>query len=62
MKIFLPIFKTEFTFLFASLDSAFKILIFIVFDINMHIQQKRKGVVYLNTATSFFQVFQRFAG
>lgn len=38
MKVFLPIFKTRFTFILASLDSAFKILIFIVFDINMHIQ------------------------
>lgn len=53
MKVFLLILKTEFTFLFASLDSAFKILIFIVFHINMHIRQKRKGVIYLTTATSF---------
>lgn len=42
--------------LFTSLDSAFKILIFIVFDVNMHIQWERKGVNSIQQ--HLFQVFQ----
>lgn len=38
MKILIPVFKTELQFLFASLDSAFKILILIFFDIDMHVR------------------------